>query len=216
MRYYATASGPRVRDAMRQGLIGMIATPAAGNAVMADVDWCADNAAFTGGYPGDVRYLDWLDARAAYASACRFVVAPDVPFDAAGTLARSTPMFDPIHDAGYRVGFAAQNGAELPGMVPWSEIDCLFLAGDTEWKLGPDARRLTARARDRGLWVHMGRVNSVKRLRYAADIGCDSADGTYLAFGPDINLARLLGWLRRLENHPTVFDVLRATEGVPA
>jgi hypothetical protein len=40
----------------------------------------------------------------------------------------------------------------------------------------------------------MGRVNSLRRLRYADAIGCDSADGTYIAHGPDINLPALLGW----------------------
>ena len=30
----------------------------------------------------------------------------------------------------------------------------------------------------RGKWVHMGRVNSTRRIRYAASIGCDSVDGT--------------------------------------
>lgn len=33
------------------------------------------------------------------------------------------------------------------------------------------------------------------RLQYAAAIGCDSCDGTYLAFGPDRNLPTLLDWL---------------------
>ncbi len=46
--------------------------------------------------------------------------------------------------------------------------------------------------------VHCGRVNSLKRLRYAASIGCQSADGTFLAYGPDRNLPVLLGWLHTL------------------
>lgn len=193
---------------MRRGLIGQICTPAAGNRVIPGVAWCGDNAAFTGGYPGDGPFLDWLDARREYAADCAFVVAPDVPFDAAGTLARSRPMLGQIREAGFPVAFAVQDGAEEPGMVPWGEFDVLFLAGSTEWKLGPHARRLTAEAKRRGLWVHMGRVNSAQRLRYAADIGCDSADGTYLAFGPDINLGRLLGWLDDMAARPTVFDLI--------
>lgn len=197
---------------MRQGLIGQICTPAAGNAVVPDVEWCGDNAAFTGGYPGDAPFLDWLDARGQYAHDCRFVVAPDVPFDAAGTLARSTPMLAPIRAAGYPVAFAAQNGAEDLDMVPWGDIDVLFLAGDTAWKVGSHAHTLTAEARRRGLWVHMGRVNSMRRLQIAAAMGCDSADGTYLAYGPDINLERLLGWLGSMRRNPTVFDVLYQRE----
>jgi hypothetical protein len=33
-------------------------------------------------------------------------------------------------------------------------------------------------ARARGVWVYMGRVNSLRRLAYAAAIGCDWIDGT--------------------------------------
>ncbi len=48
MRYYATASGPRVREAMRAGLLGQIATPGSGHRVLPGVAWCADNSAYTG------------------------------------------------------------------------------------------------------------------------------------------------------------------------
>ncbi len=41
--------------------------------------------------------------------------------------------------------------------------------------------------------------------RYAAAIGCDSADGTYLTFGPDVNLPRLLSWTR-LNDHAALFE----------
>jgi hypothetical protein len=30
----------------------------------------------------------------------------------------------------------------------------------------------------RGLWIHMGRVNTKRRLSYAYRIGCDSVDGS--------------------------------------
>jgi hypothetical protein len=52
----------------------------------------------------------------------------------------------------------------------------------------------------------MGRVNSLKRLRYAEMIGCDSVDGTYLTFAPDENLPRLLGWLRDLDTQIPLWD----------
>jgi hypothetical protein len=79
--------------------------------------------------------------------------------------------------------------------VPWDEFDVLFLGGSTEWKLGEAAAALTAEAKSRGKHVHMGRVNSRKRYRYARSIGCDSVDGTYLVFGPTVNLPKLLSWL---------------------
>jgi hypothetical protein len=87
--------------------------------------------------------------------------------------------------------------------VPWGEFDVLFLGGTTAWKLGPAARDLTAQAVGRGVPVHMGRVNSRRRLHYAHTIGCSSADGTYLTFGPDTNLPKLLGWLADLDTTVT-------------
>jgi hypothetical protein len=54
----------------------------------------------------------------------------------------------------------------------------------TAWKLGEACRVIVAEAKRRGVWVHMGRVNSLKRMRYAESIGCDSADGTVLKHDP--------------------------------
>lgn len=82
--------------------------------------------------------------------------------------------------------------------MPLDLCDAVFIGGSTPWKLSPAAANLAAYAREHGKSVHMGQVNSLRRLRYAASIGAGSADGTYLAFGPDRNLPTLLGWLRTL------------------
>jgi hypothetical protein len=187
---------------MRRGLLGMIATPAQGNLVPDGAAWCSDNGCFGDGYPGDDGYLAFLGDRKALQARCAFAVAPDVPFDMRASLARSVPMLARIRRLGYPVALAAQNGAE-DMTLPWDAFDVLFLGGDTAWKLGPHARQLTAQARQHGKPVHMGRVNSLRRLRYADAIGCDTADGTFLAFGPDVNLPELLGWLRAV-NHQGV------------
>lgn len=180
---------------MHRGLLGMIATPCAGNAVPAEVDWCADNGGFIAErYPGDDAYLRWLDRRVDRADRCAFATAPDVYADAARTLHRSVPMLKRIRAAGYRAALVLQDGQEHLD-VPLDACDAVFIGGTTTWKLGPAAAQLAAAARAYGLWVHMGRVNSRTRLRYAASIGCHSVDGTYLAYGPDRNLSRLLGWL---------------------
>lgn len=197
--YFANPCTPAVRDAMARGRIAMIATPAQGNLIPDGAIWCSDNGCFGDGYPGDDGYLDFLAGHRDRASRCRFAVAPDIPFDMKASLARSRPMLARIRAAGYPAALAAQNGAEDMAL-PWDEFDVLFLGGDTAWKLGSHARALTAEARSRGKHVHMGRVNSLRRLRYADAIGCDSADGTYLAFGPDINLPALLGWLRAVND----------------
>jgi hypothetical protein len=58
-------------------------------------------------------------------------------------------------------------------------LGALFIGGATDqFKLGPEVEAIVAEARARNVWVHMGRVNSLRRLAYAASIGCDSVDGT--------------------------------------
>jgi len=181
---------------MTLGAINMIATPKQGNKIPPNAGWCADNGCFSKGYPGDLMWIAWLGTYTPEEiSRCMFAVAPDVVGDAAATLARSLPWLPLIRSLGYPAAFVAQDGLEtLP--IPWDSFDVLFIGGTTGWKLGPHARALATEAKRRGKWVHMGRVNSERRFKYAAAIGCDSADGTFLAFGPDVNLPRLLAWLR--------------------
>jgi hypothetical protein len=180
---------------MRAGDLGYIDTPAQGNKRPEGVTWAADNGCFGKGYPGDGEWFAWLRRNAADASSCLFAVAPDVVADAAATLERSRPWLPRIRSLGYPAALVAQDGLEDLD-VPWDEFDVLFIGGSTEWKLGPYARAVIHEAKRRGKWVHMGRVNSEKRYRYAHALGCDSADGTFLVFGPDKNLPRLKTWLR--------------------
>lgn len=210
MRFFATPSGPRVRDAMTSGLLDMITTPAQGNRLPGDVWWMADNGCFGDGFPGYGKWITWLEGYRDRAERCRFVVAPDVfrpdlgCGDAVATLNRSLPWMHAIRYLGYPAALVAQDGLEELA-VPWDALDALFLGGSTTWKLSQHAARLTTEAKAHGKWVHMGRVNSFRRLRYARDIGCDSVDGTFLAFGPDHNLPELLGWLRDLDNQRSLF-----------
>ena len=176
------------------GRLGMIATPAAGNRVPDGVHWCADNGAFTGRFPGNEAYEHWLHRHRAHREWCAFATAPDVVGDAAATLARSLPVLPRIRAAGYPAALVAQDGLEHL-TVPWTLIDAVFLGGTTAWKLGPAAADIAAEARARGLWVHMGRVNSLTRLRYAASVGCHSVDGTHLVYGPTRKLPELLSWM---------------------
>lgn len=103
----------------------------------------------------------------------------------------------------------AQDGCDELG-VPWDEFEVLFIDGSTEWKIGPVAQRLSAEAKARGKGVHMGRVNSRRRLGVAEWFGCDSADGTFLAFGPETNLPKLLTWISELDSQPTLAAGLAA------
>lgn len=211
MRYFANPSTPLVRDAMSAGLLGCITTPAQKNLIPPRACWCADNGRFGNGYPGDIQYAAWLTSLRPVAGRCAFAVAPDVPMNMPATLAYSAPFLPVIRALGFPVALAAQNGAEHTGL-PWDDFDVLFIGGDTAWKLSPAAAELAGEARARGKRVHMGRVNSLRRLRYAAAIGCDSADGTNLTFGPDRNLPGVLGWLRDVNNQGVLWAPLELTK----
>ena len=205
MLYLANPCGPAVRTAMKDGRLGYIDTPAQGNRRPAGVTWCADNGCFGKGYPGDEKWLAWLEKNKHAAADCLFATAPDVVGDAAATLERSAPFLPLIRALGYPAALVAQDGLE-DLEVPWDEFDVLFIGGSTEWKLGPAARSLIREAKERGKWVHCGRVNSERRYRIMHEAGCDSVDGTFLTFGPDILLPRLLSW-SRVEDQMPLFMV---------
>lgn len=201
MLYLANPCGPEVITAMESGQLGYIDTPAQGNR-RPDVTWCADNGCFSGKWDQD-KWWKFLTDNAYASSTCLFAVAPDVVGDARATYERSLPWLAKIRGLGYPVAYVAQNGQEQ-FTPPWDEFDVLFIGGDTAWKLGGHARQLVREAKSRGKHVHMGRVNSERRFRYAAAIGCDSADGTYLTFGPSENLPKLLAWTRGLDQQELI------------
>lgn len=199
MLYLATASTSPVRDAMRAGLLGQMTTPLSGNQLVPGARWALDNGCFSNRW-SERRWLRMLE-RHAETPDCLFAVVPDVVADAAATddlWARWAPI---VREHGYRPAYVLQNGCRR---VP-KDADAVFTGGTTEWKLGGDARRLVEGAKATGKWCHMGRVNSLRRLRLAAQDGYDSVDGTFLAYGPDKNLPRLLAYLR-LAAHPTLFE----------
>lgn len=89
--------------------------------------------------------------------------------------------------------------ADLDEMRRTKRYVCPAGHGLTEWKLSAAAQRLARAAKpefrpDAAKHVHMGRLNSGRRWRFAEVIGCDTADGTFLAFGPDKNLGRMAEW----------------------
>jgi hypothetical protein len=174
-------------------------TPDMGNQVPQDAPVAADNACFNNpeAYT-DERYERLL--RKMPRGRTLFATAPDVLGDHRATVERSIPMLRRIRFLGLPSAFVAQDGWEEE-TTPWEEIDVLFVGGSTDFKFrgGRDAVRTAKR---RSLQAHMGRVNSLERLRAAAAIGCDSADGTFIKFGPDINLPKVLRWLDNLDAEP--------------
>lgn len=190
--YFANPCGPQTIAMMQAGSLGYIDTPHQGNTRPTDVTWCADNGCFSSRFE-ESHWWSFLKDNAHDAGTCAFAVAPDVVGDAVATLRRSLPWMQRVRALGYPVALVGQDGQEnLP--MPWDDFDAFFIGGSTEWKLGPGAAKLARKARKRDKWVHMGRVNSRKRIQYAESIGCHSADGTFLTYGAKTNLPKLARW----------------------
>jgi hypothetical protein len=129
-----------------------------------------------------------------------FATARDVAFDWEGTLRLSLPMLPLLRRMGAPAALVLQDGA-TPSNIPWTELDAVFVGGSTEWKESAMAASIATEARRRHKWVHMGRVNSKRRMRIAYYGGCHSADGTFLlhegrkGLGAE-GVAQILSWLR--------------------
>lgn len=131
---------------------------------------CIDNSAFTN-FESDKfqRLIDKIDTPIAW------IAVPDVVGDARLTRILFNFWQPELHE--FPLAFVAQDGCRLSD-PPWHLIKCLFIGGTTRFKLSNQAARLIKEAKRRGKLIHMGRVNSNKRLRYAYSLGCDSVDGT--------------------------------------
>lgn len=138
----------------------------------AGIPWAADNDCFQGLNADAYRKMV---ARIAFLPGCLFLVAPDVVGRADLTDHLWRQWRPELAESGLPLAYVAQDGVETP---PWAEMDALFIGGTTLFKLSPQVERLVKGAKDRGKWVHMGRVNTDRRILFAGAIGCDSFDGS--------------------------------------
>jgi hypothetical protein len=206
--YLSGASNDAVRNAAQFYPLGLIVQPGCkyGTHIASFKWWAADNACFAQGDKFDLNnYLDFLDEVKWHNITCLFATAPDVMQDAKATLDKSEPVLPMLRAKRYKAALVGQDGLESLE-VPWEAFDAFFIGGSTEWKLSNGAAWLARQAKRKGKWVHMGRVNSYKRLAYAESIGCDSADGTFIKYGPSVNLPKVIGWLKKIHPELSLLD----------
>ena len=204
-RYLAGAGFPAVVTVRYRPVRAAYST-LEGQCLHTGLPWAADNGAYSGFDPGAFRrMLHQLCGR----PRCLFVTCPDVIADAEPTLALFEQWQPVLAFLRLPVAFVAQDGQE-GREVPWDHFRALFLGGSTEWKLGRAAAGLAHEARRRGKWLHMGRVNTVRRMRYAHALGCDSVDGSQFSRFPDTCLPRFLRLLHSLQQQPYLWGGQRA------
>jgi hypothetical protein len=175
--------------------IGELIVPSAGqrpdSLALVPGRWAMDNGAFVEfDVAAYVRMLELFYRR----PGCRFVTAPDRVGDAHATLQQWPFLSRLIRGLGFPPALVAQDGL-TPQDVPWNELAAPFIGGHSEWKLGPQAQTLISLAHARGLWVHIGRVNTRHQIFDAARIGCDSFDGTGFSRWPDERIPKGLRWI---------------------
>jgi hypothetical protein len=206
--------------AKRPDRLGVLMTPRAGNRIPVSeatgVPWAADNDCFNGLHP--VRWLRFLAKIVESGSRPLWVACPDKVADAGETW-RLYHLWAPvIHSLGLPVALVLQDGLEkfkwrasLPST--WDELAAVFVGGSTEWKLSEYAERFVREAKERGKLVHVGRVNSLKRIRHFARLGVDTFDGSGFSAWGDKRIGLAVRWIDTAlkdARQPTLFDEVTA------
>lgn len=138
-----------------------------------------DNGAWTvyqqGGAFSKQAFLHALDRLGSKAD---FVVLPDIVCGGMGSFDLSCRWMDRVLDAAPYALFAVQNGftVEMVEEVLSSRVG-IFVGGNTEWKEATMAQ-WGALGQKVGCSVHVGRVNSARRIHQCALARCTSFDGS--------------------------------------
>jgi hypothetical protein len=148
--------------------------------IAAGLPVAADNEAFSGFDP--IRFTRMLHALADLP--IQWCVSPDIVANATATTELWTKWAPIIQAHGLPPAYAAQDG--------WThtphDAAAVFIGGTDTFKLGPTGEAAILDAHQRGLPVHVGRVNTANRLRYLATLGATSFDGTKYSWFTDIDL----------------------------
>lgn len=176
---YASRTGTRKNLRALRGAGWRLLVSATGVLRHEGFPYAVDNGAWTAyaqGRPFDeslfVRALRLLGRSADW------VVVPDVVAGGRASLDLSLRWLRPVLDEAPRALLAVQDGMGEADVTPFlGERVGLFVGGSTEWKLRTlDAwAALGRRAR---CWVHVGRVNTARRIHLCGTAGATSFDGT--------------------------------------
>lgn len=203
----ATATVRQLADKYRQHL-GVLMTPQNWNRVCSlPLPWACDNAAFS--KPDDHKFWRLCMESWAMDRHCppEWVAVPD----AVGNHSATLQMFgwwreywqEELGCIPFPLAFVLQDGCTIDE-IPWEHIRAVFVGGSTAFKLR-QSEPLVRAAQQRKKLVHIGRVNTLRRLRFAYDLGADTVDGTACSMYPDRYILQFLKYLRSLERSPALF-----------
>jgi hypothetical protein len=201
---YASRTGTRRNlNALREAGWRLLVS-AAGSLRNEGFPYALDNgawSAFTQGRPFDVPAF--VKALRKMGAAADWTVIPDVVAGGAASLELSLKWMRQVLDETPRALLAVQDGisvADVKGFLG-SRVG-LFVGGSTEWKLATMEDWATL-GREVGCWVHVGRVNSRRRISRCSAAGVTSFDGT--------SASRFAKSLPRLDSAVRQLSLLRPT-----
>jgi hypothetical protein len=120
--------------------------------------------------PAFAKAVDLLGAGADW------VVVPDVVGDREGTLRAADEWLPRL--AGLTLYIAVQDGMTAIDLDRYpGAIAGVFVGGSTEWKLRT-SQAWRAATRERGMLLHVARVNTERRIAFCRSIGATSIDGS--------------------------------------
>lgn len=177
---YASRTGTRRNlDALRAAGWGLLVSATGAHRTEGFERYALDNGAYTGyqsGQPWDECAFRALVER--HGQGAQFIVAPDIVAGGLASLRLSEAWLPRLDGIGVRRLLAVQDG-----MQP-SDVRTLlgpkvgiFIGGSVPWKLAtmPTWGMLVAEC---DAYLHVGKVNSARRIKLCGKVGADSFDGT--------------------------------------
>lgn len=128
-----------------------------------------------------------------------FVCLPDIVGDARRTL-ELFEQFEAITD-GLPRALVLQDGIGALS-IPWSKIEAVFVGGTDRFKISPECLNAVTAAKILNKWVHVGRINSVARLKNWMGVG-DSLDGSGIS-KIDYRLKDLLSGIKNADTQQSL------------
>lgn len=178
------------------GALGHLYSPGSQRGPYAHLPYALDNGRFSCWSKGvewdEAAYmalLEWAFMAGRDGQRPIWALVPDVVADRDATLREWERWLPIVKSFGFPLAFAVQDGM-LAADVP-TEAEVVFIGGSTAWKWlqAPYFCQHFPR-------VHIGRVNSYRRLVMAEKCGAESVDGTGWGRGDRAQLAGLLQYLR--------------------
>lgn len=210
---YCSASNTQVVvDTLRLYRWGVVISPANWRKPPSGMRYCIDNGAWTAHQKGTELDVDaFYRMVSIHAAGADFLVAPDIVGAGEKSLDLSLKSLKSLPTESLKL-IAVQDGIDPnnPALCEALRSDAIgpvgiFVGGTTEWKLKTMAD-WGSMAAALGCHLHVGRVNSVKRIALCAEAGAHSIDGTSILYSPK-NARRLTAALRQRDLFAPISDV---------